>query len=210
MSSVAGCPCGVVLRFGRPSAVTSLRWTTCSLCNRSTKEANLSALLWPTGRSSAFTLAGAMGSRGSRLILGPAWCRLALSDAVLWKSDHSPAVTPPDFSDLRMNGVSRDAHAGAGGVLSLVSKSASWQRGSRVGNNEQWEGRQGEAPVGRCAVRLATFMRMHMLREAGLRRRRDGRRATRYPEPYILSPQSLSLQAPAAAIWCQYLPGTYR
>src|SRR5690606_30934652 len=44
--SVSRCQClllgvarGVVLRFGRPSAVTSLRWTTCSLCNRSTNEA---------------------------------------------------------------------------------------------------------------------------------------------------------------------------
>lgn len=57
------------LLFGLLSAVMSRRQTTFSLCSLSTKEANLSAFTFPTGRRRAFTLAGAMGSKGSRLIL---------------------------------------------------------------------------------------------------------------------------------------------
>lgn len=58
-----------LLLLGRPSALMSLSWTTCSDCSLSANDANLVALILPRGSSSAFTLAGAMGSKGSKLIL---------------------------------------------------------------------------------------------------------------------------------------------
>ncbi len=58
-----------LLLFGRPSGLISRRWTTFSPRSRLANDANLSALIFPTGRSRALTRAGAMGSKGSRLIL---------------------------------------------------------------------------------------------------------------------------------------------
>lgn len=59
----------IVLRLGRLSGPTSRRWTTCSACSLSRKEAKRVALIWPTGTHSALTRAGAMGSRESALIV---------------------------------------------------------------------------------------------------------------------------------------------
>lgn len=58
-----------LLLFGRPSGLISRRWTTFSPRSRSANDANRSALIFPTGRSRALTRAGAMASKGSRLIL---------------------------------------------------------------------------------------------------------------------------------------------
>lgn len=62
-------PASYLLLLGRPSALMSRSWTTCSACSLSANVANLAALIFPRGSSSAFTLAGAMGSKGSKLIL---------------------------------------------------------------------------------------------------------------------------------------------
>lgn len=60
-----------MLLFGRPSGVTSRRWTTCSLFSLSTKSVKRSFLMRPMGTTNALILAGAMGKRGSKLILAP-------------------------------------------------------------------------------------------------------------------------------------------
>jgi hypothetical protein len=61
-----GSPQSILLLCGRPSGVTSRRWTTCSVWRRSTNAVKRSRLMRPIGSTNAFTLAGAMGRRGSR------------------------------------------------------------------------------------------------------------------------------------------------
>lgn len=79
-----------MLLFGRLSGVMSRRWTTCSLFNLSTKVENRSFLICPMGTTNALILAGAMGKRGSKLILA--------FESFLQGSRHSALVTMPDMS----------------------------------------------------------------------------------------------------------------
>ncbi|KAL1835805.1 hypothetical protein VTK73DRAFT_5406 [Phialemonium thermophilum] len=60
--------CGGILLLGLLLGVTSRRWTTCSLCSRSTKASKRLFLLRPMGSTSALTRAGATGDRGSKFI----------------------------------------------------------------------------------------------------------------------------------------------
>jgi hypothetical protein len=91
-----------ILLFGRGSAVMSSRWTTYSPRNLSTKPENRSLRILPSGRRRARTLAGAMGSRESWLIVadsswGRSWLAAVHGSLVgglvgfgLWKARGGP------------------------------------------------------------------------------------------------------------------------
>lgn len=121
---------GPVLRFGRPSAVTSLRWTTCSSCRRSTKVEKRPPRIWPSGRTRARTRAGAMGDKESKLIVGlrvavRAWFYAGLSGSM-----------QGTIRSRRVRG-SRAAQGGGFSAFGVVSRRVSaWGRPSiRVSGN---------------------------------------------------------------------------
>jgi hypothetical protein len=77
-----GYICVFSLLSGRPSALISPRLTAYSVCNLSTKLRKRACFIWPMGRRTARTLAGATGDSWSSILttsgiqhaLGARWC----------------------------------------------------------------------------------------------------------------------------------------
>lgn len=119
----------------------------------------------------------------------------ALSGALLWEIRLFSGGDAPRtlrFAN-RMDGVSRDAHAGAGGVFRSYRSRASWQRGSRVeGRGDSWAmgvgpSRTGEAP----AVGRVGHIHAHAYAQGGGAKETDAARRHEVPGAvYFFRPEA--------------------
>ena len=89
-----GYICVFSLLSGRPSALISPRVTAYSVCNLSTKPRKRACFIWPMGRRTARTLAGATGDSWSNILttsgmqhaLGARRCSAIYALWVSWRS----------------------------------------------------------------------------------------------------------------------------